>query len=65
MTSVNRFPMPFMIKADDAAARIVKGLESGRFEIAFPWQMMVLMKTVRLLPNWLYFRLMHRIAASS
>jgi len=65
MTAVNKFPMPYMIKAEDAAARIVKGLETGKFEIVFPWQMMLMMKTVRLLPNWLYFQLMRRIAAAS
>ena len=55
MTTVNRFPMPFMIGAEDAARRIVRGLEKGRFEIAFPWQLVALMKLGRLLPYSLFF----------
>jgi short-subunit dehydrogenase len=55
MTGVNRFPMPFIISAEDAARRIVRGLEKGKFEIAFPWQLVSLMKLGRLLPYPLYF----------
>lgn len=55
MTGVNKFPMPFMITAEDAAQRIVRGLEKGRFEIAFPWQMVMLMKLGRVLPYPLFF----------
>lgn len=55
MTGVNRFPMPFMVTAEDAARRIVRGLERRRFEIVFPWQMAVLMKLGRVLPYPLFF----------
>ncbi|HZT47293.1 MAG TPA: SDR family NAD(P)-dependent oxidoreductase [Hyphomicrobiaceae bacterium] len=55
MTSLNKFPMPFIIPAEDAARRIVRGLEKGRFEIAFPWQLVGLMKLGRLMPNRLFF----------
>jgi short-subunit dehydrogenase len=55
MTGANRFPMPFMIGADDAAQRIVRGLRKRRFEIAFPWQLVALMKLSRLLPYPLFF----------
>jgi short-subunit dehydrogenase len=55
MTSVNKFPMPFLITADDAARRIVRGLEKGKFEIAFPWQMVALLKLARILPYPLFF----------
>jgi short-subunit dehydrogenase len=55
MTSVNTFPMPFIIKADDAARRIVKGLAKGKFEIAFPWQMVAILKLARALPYPAYF----------
>jgi short-subunit dehydrogenase len=34
MTAVNTFPMPFKLTASDAARRIIKGLETSRFEIA-------------------------------
>lgn len=55
MTAVNDFPMPFIIKADDAAERIVRGLERKKFEIAFPWQLVGLMKVLRLLPYPVFF----------
>lgn len=61
MTSVNEFPMPYIVTADDAAARIVKGLKSGRFEIAFPWQLVTMLKILRLMPNALYLRLAIRL----
>jgi short-subunit dehydrogenase len=39
MTAVNRFPMPFLMEADKAAAIIRRGLERNRPRIAFPWPM--------------------------
>ena len=57
MTAVNQFPMPFMLKAGDAADRILYGLARGRFEIAFPWQLVTMLKTLRVMPNWLYLRI--------
>lgn len=63
MTSVNEFPMPFILKADDAADRIYRGLVRGRFEIAFPWQLVAMMKALRLMPNALFLRIAARMAA--
>jgi len=57
LTAKNDFPMPFVIEADDAARRICDGLASRRFEIAFPWRMVWLLKTLRLLPYSWFFRL--------
>ncbi|WP_119678185.1 SDR family NAD(P)-dependent oxidoreductase [Indioceanicola profundi] len=37
MTAVNRFPMPFLMDADRAAALIVARLAADRSRIAFPW----------------------------
>ncbi|MEZ5922902.1 MAG: SDR family NAD(P)-dependent oxidoreductase [Hyphomicrobiaceae bacterium] len=61
MTAVNDFPMPFMIKSEDAAQRILKGLARGKFEIAFPWQLVMMLKLLRLMPNGLYLRLAGRL----
>ena len=61
MTSVNKFPMPFIIKADDAADRIISGLARGKFEIAFPWQLVTMLKLLRMMPNALYLRLATRL----
>jgi short-subunit dehydrogenase len=55
MTSTNKFPMPFIITAEDAAQRIVRGLEKRKFEIAFPWQLVALMKLGRRMPNSMFF----------
>jgi NAD(P)-dependent dehydrogenase (short-subunit alcohol dehydrogenase family) len=55
MTRVNKFPMPFIIKSDDAANRIITGLKTGKFEIAFPWQLVSILKLARILPYSLYF----------
>ncbi len=57
MTAVNTFPMPFMLKPDDAGRRILRGLESGRFEVAFPWPLVLILKALRIMPNWLYLRI--------
>lgn len=61
MTAVNTFPMPFILKPDDAARRIIRGLERGKFEIAFPWQLVVMLKLMRVLPYKLFFRLAGRL----
>ena len=56
----NPFPMPFMLTAEAAAARIIRGIERRRFEIAFPWRMILLVKLARLLPYRLYFWLLRQ-----
>lgn len=61
MTAVNEFPMPFIITAEDAAERIVRGLARGKFEVTFPWQLAAIMKVLRLLPYGLYFRVASRL----
>ena len=61
MTSVNTFPMPFIVKCEDAADRIVKGLIKGQFEIVFPLRMKLLAKFTRLLPYWAYFGIVNSL----
>ena len=41
MTDVNRFPMPFIMSADKAAAIIARGLAKNRSRIAFPLRLHV------------------------
>ncbi len=55
MTAVNRFPMPFLMPAEEAARRIVDGLARKKFEIAFPWQLVAMLKLARVLPYPAYF----------
>ncbi len=61
MTSVNQFPMPYIMKPGDAADRILRGLARGKYEIAFPWQLVTLLKLLRLMPNALYLRVAGRL----
>lgn len=62
MTEPVTFPMPYIIPVDEAVAEIRKGLASGRFEVVFPSRMKWLMKTLRVLPYAIYFRLMGMIS---
>ncbi len=50
MTDVNPFPMPFLMKANEAAALIVAGLAAGRGRIAFPWPTYTFVRFVGILP---------------
>lgn len=52
MTEINEFKMPFLLEADDAARRIVRALERKKKVFDFPWQMSILMKLTRWLPDW-------------
>jgi short-subunit dehydrogenase len=59
-TSVNDFQMPFLMTTDEAARRIVKGLERPGFEIAFPTRFELILKALGLLPNRAYFAVMRK-----
>jgi NADP-dependent 3-hydroxy acid dehydrogenase YdfG len=61
LTDKNDFPMPFLIPVDEAAERIVRGLNGSAFEIAFPGRFAFLMKVLRILPDWLFFKLTRRM----
>jgi NADP-dependent 3-hydroxy acid dehydrogenase YdfG len=56
LTDRNAFDMPFLVQTDKAARIIANGLEAGKPEINFPWQMICLMKLVKWTPNWIYDR---------
>jgi NAD(P)-dependent dehydrogenase (short-subunit alcohol dehydrogenase family) len=60
MTAQNDFPMPFMIKTDEAARRTIAGLALGRFEIAYPTRFVAILKIARVLPYWIFFWLINR-----
>lgn len=59
-TQSNPFPMPFLMDVEEAAERLVKGLNSDRFEITFPRRFTYGLKFINLLPYPLYFWLVNR-----
>jgi short-subunit dehydrogenase len=56
MTAHNPYRMPFLMNADDFASRAAMAIERGRSYTVIPWQMGVVAKLMRLLPNALYDR---------
>jgi NAD(P)-dependent dehydrogenase (short-subunit alcohol dehydrogenase family) len=54
MTRHNRFPMPFLMSADRFAARAVRAIARGDSYRVIPWQMGVVAKLLRVLPNALF-----------
>lgn len=56
MTAVNSYRMPFLMPAAQAAPRFAAAIARGSSYTVIPWQMGVVAKILRLLPNWLYDR---------
>ena len=57
MTAVNPYKMPFLLPAAKAAERFARAIARGASYTVIPWQMGVVAKILRALPNWLYDRL--------
>lgn len=57
MTAINPYRMPFLMPSDQAAANFAKAIARGVSYTVIPWQMGLVAKLLRLLPNWLYDRL--------
>ena len=60
LTEQNTFPMPYLMDVDDAAERIIRGLDSSRFQIAFPRRFALQLKLLKLLPDALFFPLIKK-----
>ncbi|WP_306391798.1 SDR family oxidoreductase [Telluria beijingensis] len=60
MTSKNRFPMPFLMPAERFAAHAVAAIARGDSYRVLPWQMGVVARLLRLLPNFVFDRLFAR-----
>jgi short-subunit dehydrogenase len=54
MTAVNSYPMPFMLPAEQAASRIARIIEQGSRYAVLPWQMAVVARLMRWMPNGLF-----------
>ena len=57
MTANNPYPMPFMLSAEVAAQKIAGIIDRGKTFAVIPWQMAIIARVLRVLPNWLYDRL--------
>jgi short-subunit dehydrogenase len=58
LTERNRYAMPFLMSAEAFADRAFRAIEAGASYRVIPWQMGVVAKLLRLLPNPLYDRLL-------
>ncbi|MEU4396213.1 SDR family NAD(P)-dependent oxidoreductase [Kribbella sp. NPDC023855] len=54
MTEQNTFLMPFIVSAEQAGRAIAAGIEQQSARIVFPWQMSLLMRAARLVPDRLW-----------
>jgi short-subunit dehydrogenase len=61
MTAKNSFAMPALLPVEEASRRIVRGLASGGFEIAFPRRLSWALGLAARLPYGLFFPVMKRL----
>lgn len=54
MTQVNDYAMPFLMPAEKFAGRAVATISAGNSYRVIPWQMGVVAKLLRMLPNFVY-----------
>jgi short-subunit dehydrogenase len=54
MTAKNNFKMPFLMETDEAVNQIGEAIMRGQAAIAFPWQMALVSRVLRLLPNGVF-----------
>jgi short-subunit dehydrogenase len=57
MTEKNPYHMPFLMNAEVFAVKALAAIQQKKSYVVIPWQMGVVGKLLRLLPNWLYDRL--------
>ena len=58
LTAKNPYRMPFLMEPADFARRAVDRIASGTSYAVIPWQMGVVAKLLRVLPNWAFDRLL-------
>ncbi|WKB51218.1 SDR family oxidoreductase [Eleftheria terrae] len=56
LTRGNRYSMPFLMSAETFADRAFRVIASGASYRVIPWQMGLLTKLMRIVPNWLFDR---------
>jgi short-subunit dehydrogenase len=60
LTAANPYGMPFLMQAEDFAEQAFRAIRAGTSYKVIPWQMAIVAKALRLLPNALFDRLMSR-----
>jgi short-subunit dehydrogenase len=58
MTARNPYPMPFLLEADDAVRRMAWAIDAGRSYAIVPWQMAIVGRLLKLLPDPLFDRIL-------
>jgi short-subunit dehydrogenase len=58
LTRANRYAMPFLMKPERFAEQAFRAIAAGASYRVIPWQMGVLGILLRMLPNWLFDRLL-------
>jgi NAD(P)-dependent dehydrogenase (short-subunit alcohol dehydrogenase family) len=64
LTAQNRFSMPALIGADEAARHMLRGWAQGRFEMNFPRRFTRWVRLLRCLPDAWYFSAVRRITGA-
>lgn len=64
-TDSNEFKMPFIVTAEKAARRIMRGIRKGHFEITFPRRFTFMLKFLQLLPYRAYFALTRKMTGAN
>jgi short-subunit dehydrogenase len=65
LTQNNSYSMPFLMQADVFAAKACDTIEAQVSYRVIPWQMGVVAKLLRLLPNWLFDKALGRAATQA
>ena len=60
LTERNRYAMPFLLQPEEFAARAVRAIAAGASLRVIPWQMGIVARVLRMLPNVVFDRLLAR-----
>ena len=59
MTALDTHTRHFLISAPDFSERAWHAIQAGRSYCVIPWQMALVARILRWLPNWAFDRLLH------
>lgn len=60
LTAKNPYRMPFILDPDEFARHAADAIAARRSYVVIPWQMGVLAKILRVLPNWLFDKILSK-----